>query len=86
MTTQTAPETIIVSLTTPDLQHLARALFSDAVQGSRLDLMAYDADASRQRFWLGEAIQYAKGVVKGLEDLGKTVQVIGDETPAAGQA
>lgn len=86
MTTQTAPETIVVSLTTPDLQRVARALFSYAVQGSRLDLMAYDADASRQRFWYGEAIQYAKGVVKGLEDLGKTVQVIGDDTAAGGQA
>lgn len=86
MTTQTAPEVVTISLTTADLKQVARAMFSQQVQGSRLDLMAYDHDASRQRYWFGEAIQYAKGVVKGLEDLGKTVQVISDETPAAGQA
>lgn len=86
MTTQTAPDVVTISLTHADLKQVARAMFSQAVQGSRLDLMAYDTDTSRQQFWFGEAIQYAKGVVKGLEDLGKTVQVIGDETPAGGQA
>lgn len=56
-----------------DLAYLARSMFASAVQGSKLDLMAYDADKDRQAHWAKEAEEWAADRVRWRQAAGESV-------------
>lgn len=79
MTTQTqtpAPflTPAVVTMTNEDMARLARQLYSNEVQGSRLDLMAYDTDRTRQAYWLAEAERRCDAEVARYQAAGQDVE------------
>lgn len=70
--TAPAPGTV-TPLPKADIKRIARYQFSLAVQGSRLDMQAYDMDKSLRQ----ECYRTAKGMVRDLEARGIQVTVEG---------
>lgn len=62
-----------IVVTDSDIKDLARWIFSQEVQGSRLDLTAYDTDLSRQKIW---AVQAEARVSEEIARLRATGEVI----------
>lgn len=67
-----APSTV-TPLGMDDIAKLGRYMYSLEVQGSKLDLMAYDASKSQQKLWT----KAAKKMVRAIEATGRTVTVEG---------
>lgn len=73
MTSSTLTPTAVTPLGMDDIAKLGRYMYSLEVQGSKLDLMAYDSSKSQQKLWT----KAAKKVVRDIEATGRTVTVEG---------